>query len=414
MSDLFRNEAVQAATSRLEGKVMFRPLLGIWVFAGLLAMVILGGAAFLATADYARKEPVLGWIIPEEGVVRAVALRGGVVTDVFVEPGQSVRENDRLLSIRLSTSTSNGDVTASLDEALQAQFVATQRTAEVTLDRLDLEELRLARLISGRNQEVGSLDAQISAQRERLEQARQNEEWARKNFEEGLATRADAEGWEELRRQAEQDLLGLERSLFATLTQIADLSRQIERVSTDREAAVAENEQAMAALTERSVRIVADGEYVLTAPVDGRIDVLPVDRGQVLAQGATGAIISPNDSVLIAELFVSSRAVGFMQEEQLVHLKYDAFPFQRFGTGLATIVEISNTILQPNEVTLGGMVLQEPVFRVRARMHKHDIEAYGEEIELRSGMTLTADVIVDERSLIEWLLDPLYAAGRGA
>ena len=56
--------------------------------------------------------------------------------------------------------------------------------------------------------------------------------------------------------------------------------------------------------------------------------------------------------------------------------------------------------------------MTEPVFRVRVRLSQNAVSAYGEQMPLQPGMLLAADVIVDKRSLLEWLLDPLYAAGR--
>ena len=56
--------------------------------------------------------------------------------------------------------------------------------------------------------------------------------------------------------------------------------------------------------------------------------------------------------------------------------------------------------------------MQEPVFRVRVRLAKDTIMAYGQDLPLQPGLLLSADVIIDRRSLIEWLLDPLYAVGR--
>jgi membrane fusion protein len=91
---------------------------------------------------------------------------------------------------------------------------------------------------------------------------------------------------------------------------------------------------------------------------------------------------------------------------------YQAFPFQKFGVGRGRVLSVSRTVLAPEEVAMPGLNLTEPVFRVRVALERMDIEAYGQSIPLQAGMTLSADIVVERRNLLEWLFDPLYAAGR--
>lgn len=89
-----------------------------------------------------------------------------------------------------------------------------------------------------------------------------------------------------------------------------------------------------------------------------------------------------------------------------------AFPHQRFGTVKGAIKTISRTVLGPTEISIPGLKIDEPVFRVRVTLEREDIAAYGEAIPLQPGMLLTADVVFDRRSLIRWLFDPLFAVAQ--
>jgi membrane fusion protein len=55
--------------------------------------------------------------------------------------------------------------------------------------------------------------------------------------------------------------------------------------------------------------------------------------------------------------------------------------------------------------------LQEPVFRVRVSLDRESISAYNETVSLQPGMLLSADIVFDRRSLLQWLFDPIYAVG---
>ena len=109
--------------------------------------------------------------------------------------------------------------------------------------------------------------------------------------------------------------------------------------------------------------------------------------------------IIPDGSQLRAELYVPSRAIGFVKEGQVVRLLYDAFPYTRFGPGFGTIVELTTTVLAPSEVS-AAINVTEPVYRVVANLRDNAMMAYGQQVPLQSGMALTADILLENRSFL--------------
>jgi membrane fusion protein len=97
VSELFRKKSVEHATQRLRGNVVLAVPLSTSMLAGLVLLILVIAVAFVSTASYARKETVSGWLTPQSGMVRATALRGGVVESVFVEEGQNVIEGAPLV-----------------------------------------------------------------------------------------------------------------------------------------------------------------------------------------------------------------------------------------------------------------------------------------------------------------------------
>jgi membrane fusion protein len=85
-----------------------------------------------------------------------------------------------------------------------------------------------------------------------------------------------------------------------------------------------------------------------------------------------------------------------------VNLRYDAFPYQKFGAQRARLVEIAESAVP---VQAGA----PPLFRALAALERQDVLAFGTPQTLRPGMALSADIVVDERSLLEWLLEPLFS-----
>jgi membrane fusion protein len=89
-------------------------------------------------------------------------------------------------------------------------------------------------------------------------------------------------------------------------------------------------------------------------------------------------------------------------------LRFDAFPYQRFGFINSEIVRIDQTLIAPNEVQL-PISLQEPVYRLRAKLNQQQMQAFGKAFNLKSGKLFEADIVLEQRTLIEWLLEPIYS-----
>ena len=119
--------------------------------------------------------------------------------------------------------------------------------------------------------------------------------------------------------------------------------------------------------------------------------------------------IVPPSSSLRAELFVPSRAIGFVREGQRVSIRYAAFPYENFGRYAGTIVEISKNILTSADTPSAPVELKQPAYRVTATLDRQDIDAYGKRMPLQAGMLLEGDIVLDRRSLMKWVLDPLLS-----
>ena len=107
-------------------------------------------------------------------------------------------------------------------------------------------------------------------------------------------------------------------------------------------------------------------------------------------------------------MYIPTRAIGFVEIGQEVRLLYDAFDYRRFGTYVGRVVEISAAVLSPSETVL-TMQTAEPTYRVTVDISKQTVTAYGQEFSLQAGMLLKADIILENRSLLDWIFDPLFA-----
>jgi membrane fusion protein len=118
-------------------------------------------------------------------------------------------------------------------------------------------------------------------------------------------------------------------------------------------------------------------------------------------------LLVPQGATLRAELQLPSKAAGLVKKGQRVRLAIDAFPYNSFGTVGGKITEVSVAAYQSPDATS-----QSQSYLVVVALDRNYIEAFGERQPLLPGMTLTARIVTQELTLLQWLFEPLYAVGR--
>ena len=412
LSDLFRKEAVSHATRRLAGEVVLASSVPSRVLTGLMILVMAGGLTFASSASYARKETVVGWLTPQAGMIRLSARQGGVVSDVYVREGQSVSAGQAIATLSLSPALEGGDSLAALSRSLEAQGLAARSRADAAQATLGAEQQQLRTRREALTRELAETRRNIALQDQQLGLARAEVSRAEAMAAQGFLPRRELEARRSAELSVQQEASSLASRALGYEREIGEVDARLAAIPIDLQAARAEAASTRAGLDQQATQTEAQGRYVVVATVSGRVAALPVHPGQSVAPGAAIAVLTAGNSALEAELYAPSRAAGFVREGQPVRLLYQAFPHQKFGTGEGVVTSVSRTVLAPAEVSIPGVQIQEPVFRVRVKLSRDSVSAYGETLPLQPGMLLSADVIIDRRSLLEWLLDPLYAAGR--
>jgi membrane fusion protein len=265
---------------------------------------------------------------------------------------------------------------------------------------------QLKKKIVDTQSEVTQIDREMKLQEQRLgsarEQAKRFADLAREKFVSDIVARQkqDEVTDQEIRLQAlKRSRITLERELGNARMEepaIALKSRaQVDQVSRQ----ISEVQQTLA--TEEAKR-----ETIISAPITGTVTNIAVSAGQSVAADALLATVLPQGSVLHAEMLVPTRAIGFVNKGKEVVMRYEAFPFERFGQYRGVISDVSQTVWSAGE-KVGPTVTREPVYRVAVTLDKQSVAAFGQDFPLRSGMLVNADILLEKRSLIEWIFEPV-------
>ncbi len=151
------------------------------------------------------------------------------------------------------------------------------------------------------------------------------------------------------------------------------------------------------------------GQRVLVAPVNGTVFQLPIQRaGAVVQPGTMIADIAPAGMPLVIRAQMPTTDSGFLRKGLPVKLKFDAYPFQDYGVVEGKLVDISPTTLEVD--TPNGKVA---AYNLEIVMNQNCIPTANKCIRLRPGDTATAEVIVRQRRIIDFLLDPFKKLQQG-
>jgi HlyD family type I secretion membrane fusion protein len=144
----------------------------------------------------------------------------------------------------------------------------------------------------------------------------------------------------------------------------------------------------------------SDGNEIrLTAPCAGTILRLHVkSSGAVLQEGAVVAELACAGETLQAELSLPESGIGKLKPGQGVKLKYDAFPYQRYGVKYGSVVWLSPAAVETSEGRS---------FKSHVEIAEKEITSYGQSRPLLAGMSGKAEIVVGTRSLIEYVIEPL-------
>lgn len=406
---LFRAEALKHQGVRLDGSVIIAQPIKVSVLVSILLLVVVVTVYFFSQASFNRRETVMGYLMPSEGVARVAPQRSGTLIQLYVADGDIVAAGQKLALISSDEYLAQG-------ENLSAQLLSSLDTQRQTLNlRLDeyqqlYQQQRQTLLDRIKNLQSQLSDVrsqqQLMQQREQLNQQRLHD--LNELYQQGHVSTL------ELNQQKEQ-LLSMQQQRTALQISYQDQQGQLIQLESELAALPRQHEQQKALLSAELARLSQQfsemsvrGEVVLTAPVAGRVTNLVTQIGSMAQAGKSVLTILPENSSLYAVLLVPTRAFGFIHPGQQTRLRYEAFPYQRFGLYSGTIVQQSKVILMPNEVEM-PVPLTEPVYQVNVQLDQQQISAYGEQVPLQAGMLLNADIVLEQRSLLNWVFEPLLS-----
>lgn len=406
---LFRQEAIDAQREKLLGEVSLAQPVPLWAFTALAVAFAVALVAFSVWGEYARRERVDGFLALDVGAARILASEAGTVAELLAKEGDEVEAGQPLIRLSFERGTATGVTSGELvqREISERQLVLEREQQQIKLlGQQQADALR--RKIHDLERELAQFDVEIKAQQNRLASARNEFQRAEELFKDKF--------------YSESKLIEFRNNVLDQQVKVETVKRQ--RAGVERELSAARAEEPAiqlktqtqleqirrqaSELQQGSVQEEAKRENVIRAPVAGVLTNIAAARGETVAESAPLAVVVPKGSGLHAQLLVPTRAIGFVQPGQEAVLRYDAFPFQRFGQYKGQVERVSRTVWSPGE-KVGPLMVKEPVYRVDVRLDSQDVSAGDQKLPLRSGMLVSADILQEKRKVWEWVFEPVLS-----
>jgi membrane fusion protein len=405
---LFRQEALSARQHRWLGAISLAQPIPLAVLAAISVLIAGALIAFLYWGEFTRKERVVGQVVMAHGMARIYSPVVGTVTHTLVEEGQAVRKGQALYTISVERSSAKGETQAAIGTQI-AQRRNSYRTGLLTQKHLFAEQQRALRnKIADQEAELRQLQGEIATQAQRLALNSAGLKRFRDIAKDHFISAAQLEEREQenLDQQARLSTLQrgeitLKRDISAAASELRSLPllTRTEEEVTQRNLATIEQED-----LDNEVR----RETTVVAQHDGTATAILAQPGQMVTPATPLLTVVPTDAKLQAYIYAPSRAIGLIRPNATVLLRYQAFPYQKFGQYSGRIKSISRAALSPSDLQLLNAP-PEYVYRITVELETQYVSAYGKRLPLQDGMQLEADVLLESRKLYEWVLEPLYS-----
>lgn len=408
---LFRRAAVDASPAKWLGEILLvRPLSFFMLTTMAMVMSILI-ISFMLFFSYTKRTTVAGQLVPDVGVIRVYASQSGIVLEKHVREGQWCKKGDILY---LTSSERHSETQGGVQASISRQVAMRERSLREELRemrRLQGDETRaLNKKIDGLRAERTQVDQQMAGQRMRIELAEAAVKRAallraQGYFSVELLQSKEADLIEQRNRQQafEREKIGLERELQAQHGELTSLPLR-------QRSQLAQVERLITTTTQEWTESEGKRRIAVVAPESGTATAVIAETGQAVDGNKPLVSLIPDGALMQAHLYAPSRAIGFVRPGDHVLLRYQAYPYQKFGHAEGIAESVSRTALSANELAGTSFAASsgEPLYRITVALSRQSITAYGKSHPLQAGMWVDADIRHEGRKLYEWVLEPLY------
>ena len=415
MSDLFRQEVlVHKKVSSWQGDTALPNTFSLKIFIVVLLVILTGIISLLVFGSYTERRTVSGYLTPIQGLVKVTSSSSGVVSKVFVKEGDNVNANQSLLVLQSQQYGQLGDYNSQIKKNLEDRLsVINNQPPLLSKDYNERKNIAV--------EAIKDLDTKKKTNAEQIDLLKRKisiSETNYKNYSQALAEGAvsvlEIQTIKEKLIELETQLNSLIENNKSLDSQIQTKMLEIKQIELQKQKELNDIQTQKSSINQSLLEVEKQITTIVKSPTSGKVTALNAQSNQLINQSKLLLSIIPSDSVLKANLLVPPSDNGFIKVGDNVSIRYDAFPYQKYGQAKGKIISISKTTINPTDILdVGGVNLtnqnNQPFYLVDVALDNQYFNVDGAKKPLTTGMTFTADIRLENRKLYQWILDPLLS-----
>lgn len=412
---MFRQELLENRKMLWRGRALLLPGIPPLLVISVCIIFLTVFITFVIMGSYTRRVNVSGEITTWPRPVNIYSSVQGFIVKQFVTEGQEIRKGEPVYQIDVSRSTSSGVVSDNQRKDIENQIVRIaniisrlEDSKKATLQTLEKQKMQYQEAFERSTAIVRRAEEGIIIMKNNMNNYRTYQK-------KGLINKDQLTNQTALYYQQQNNLLSLSGQNEQNALQITSLESQIKIQAADFDNRIYQMELQRYELQKELINTDVNGEVIILALSDGKIDSLSVTVGQMVSAGDSLLQIIPDkikDHYLV--VWAPNDAVPYINPGDRVNIRYEAFPAEKFGQFAATVLLVSKTPASSQEMlTYQGAPKNNqntsvPYYKIVVRPDLQEIRYDGKFLPIENGMKAQGTLFLEKRKIYQWMLSPFY------
>ncbi|HBQ7792693.1 secretion permease [Klebsiella pneumoniae] len=412
---LYRTEAIEYKRHHWRGKALLLAGLPAWLIVLLSTLFLIALIVAVIFCKFTQRIDVKGEVITLPHSINVFSPQQGFIIKQYVKIGDLVKKNQPLYEIDVSRNTSSGNVSAAQVESINEKIYNS-------------EEI-IKKLVHNKKQTLNALNEQLKTSTDSLKvtiRMLQNTQAGLKKMHDNLASydKYLSDGLiTKDQYNYQHSLYFQQQSTYQSLvSQKMQLESQITQLNSDKVTKAADFDNQISSQYNQTndyknqlIESNANGNLIVKATADGRIESLSATQGQTVDNGSSLAQIKPIGNVeYYLILWLPNNSIPYLKIGDSINIRYDAFPADKFGQFPGEIISISSMPASRQEMSEytnvnNGSTQQElALYKAIVKIKDKEFSYKGKTLSLSNGLKAQAVVFLEERPLYMWMFTPIY------
>ena len=412
---IYRKEAIEYKKHHWKGKALLLAGLPAW----LIALLSFAFLAILITTTifctFTQRIDVRGEVITLPHSVNVYAPQQGFVISQYAKVGDLVAKGQSLYEIDISRNTTTGNVSTAQIEVINEKIANAEDIITKLSHNKEETRLSLDKQLKTINDSLKETNRMLVNAQTGLKKMHDNLSSYDKYLRDGLITKDQYNYQHSLYFQQQSTYQSLVSQKMQLESQVTQLNSDKITKTADFDNQISSQENQINDYKNQLVESNANGNVIIKATTEGRIESLAVTKGQMVDKGSSLAQIKPTcDIEYYLILWLPNNSIPYVKPGDVINIRYDAFPSDKFGQFPGKILSISSVPTSRQELSEytnvnNGTNQQElALYKTIVKIENKTFNYNGKTLSLSNGLKAQAVVFLEERPLYMWMFTPVY------